>query len=166
MSWCSADSWLLLRFKTRCIRSSCISSGAAPRSFLALASGCTVPLRVTSWLSSMGLTIRAAGAISWDIAAVPHSNVPDRTQRGNERRRRIVVFLNPFWGGESPGTRNVAVSNGKNTVEQPTRRLYTECILADNSNEIGSPRASPHGSAISSARKIEAWRRKSALWNT
>ena len=77
-----------------------------------------------------------------------------------------MVFLNPFWGGESPGTRNVAVSNGKNTVEQPTRRLYTLCILADNSNEIGSLGASPHGSAISSARKIEAWRRKPALWNT
>src|SRR5271157_6198096 len=75
------------------MRLSCVLSAAAPRSFLALASGCMVPLSVFSWLSSIGLTIRAAGAGFWAIAAVTHSNAPANTQRERKRRVSIVVFL-------------------------------------------------------------------------
>src|SRR5450631_2542764 len=97
MSCLSAASWLSLRLRTRCMRPSCKLSGATPRSFLALASGCTVPLSVTNWDSSMGLTTRMAGAAFCAMSEVEQSNAPASTQRGSVRRFAILGELDPFF---------------------------------------------------------------------
>jgi hypothetical protein len=61
-----------------------------------------VPASVTRWLSSIGLTIRAEEAEFWALAKVPQNNALAKTQRESKRRGRIVVFLDPFFGEESP----------------------------------------------------------------
>ena len=58
----------------------------------------TLPVSVTSWLSSIGPAMRTAGAVPCAINAVAQSTAPANAQRGSERKFAMVVFLCPFLG--------------------------------------------------------------------
>jgi hypothetical protein len=82
-------------------------SGAAPRSFAALASGLTVCVSVTRWLSSMALTMRTAGATRCATDATEQRKTLANTHRGSERELIliivvliVVVLIVVFIGGE------------------------------------------------------------------
>src|SRR6202142_3601281 len=85
------------------MRSSCMPSGAAPRSFAALASGLTVCVSVTRWLSSIVLTMRTAGATRCAMEATGQTRTLAKTlantHSGSERE--LILIILDIGGGRS-----------------------------------------------------------------
>ena len=67
-----------------------------PRSFLAFAAGCVLPLSVTRLVSSIRLTMRTAGAACCARATAENRNALASTNRGSERNLFIVDGPGPF----------------------------------------------------------------------
>lgn len=79
-----------------------------PRSLLALAARGVLPLSVTSWLASMGPTMRTAGAAVCAVEATEQSKATEqsnalaKTEKGRVRIFAMAGFLDPFFE-EDPG---------------------------------------------------------------
>jgi copper homeostasis protein CutC len=66
------------------------------------------------------------------MAAVPQSNALAKTQRGSECRGRILVCLNPSYGGKTPDPTKSCGSNQQNVSILPIIRRHPELNFNDN----------------------------------